>query len=201
MKNFIGGLGKGAGIAIGLIIGFIAICCCCSYGLGSSSKKDDVSISKAENTDTSSDSTESSSKNVVNIGDTVKIDGLEVSIESAEEFSYIEDKFYNEKTQTEGNVFLIMYFNVKNTSKESDMLNTMFFNAYADGYKADVSYITLNEPKTGYSNSGTVDAGKSAKMYVAFEVPANWSEFEAVYDDYSNEVSFIISKDSVTKIN
>lgn len=43
MKNFIDGLGKGAGVAIGLVIAFVLMCCCCCGVGGSNSDTNEIS--------------------------------------------------------------------------------------------------------------------------------------------------------------
>ena len=202
----------GIGIAIGIIVGFVLMCVLCGV-LGSSSSSTpktstSPSIEKIEKdvelVESETNSPSSSDDYVVNVGDSIKVRDLEISYVGAEQFSYIEDDYYTDYPE-DGNVFIAMYFDITNTSNQDKGMNFFWdFDYYADDYSVDNSSFTINKPKKGYENASEIAAGKSAKQYIVFEVPADYKKAEALYKELwtnNQKVAFTVTSDSITVIN
>lgn len=216
MKEFFGGLGKGAGIAIGLIIMFILMCMCCCIGSNSDNNKKSITstseISKVEKEvevieEKKEEVIESDTKEplIFKVGETATNGNITISFTGAEQFSKIKGEYYNDAPQDGNNVFIVMYFDITNESDEEITLFEYDFDVYADNYSAEMNYILMNEPKSGYSRLETLAAGKSGKFYLTFEVPNNWSDnVEAQYKKWlttNDTINFIATKEDVIVIN
>lgn len=82
---------------------------------------------------------------------------------------------------SEGNVFIICEFTIENESdSELAVSSMMSFTAYADDYAAQLSLSGLSVSDKQQLD-GSIAAGKKMNGVVAYEVPADWSEFEIHY--------------------
>lgn len=110
------------------------------------------------------------------IGDTAEYRGVSVTLNSIEES---DGSQYNRPT--DGNVFLLVNLTIENNS-DSDLAvsSLLSFSAYQDGYTTNVSLMALSE-KTGEQLDGTIAPGKKMQGTIAYEVPADYSEFEIDY--------------------
>lgn len=157
---------------------------------------------KKVNSDTSTDATQDTSKNesepeqtVFNVGDTVNLNDVEITLVNITESAGGE---YT--TPDEGNEFLILEFEIaNNSSKDISISSVMNFEAYCDDYSLTQDLIGLQAPEASGKNQldGSVAAGKKMNGVIAYQVPTTFSKFEvSVAPDFwsSKDIQFVYSK-------
>lgn len=157
---------------------------------------------KKVNSDTSTDTTQDASKNesepeqtVFNVGDTVSLNDVEITLVNITESAGGE---YT--TPDEGNEFLILEFEIaNNSSKDISISSVMNFEAYCDDYSLTQDLVGLQAPEASGKNQldGSVAAGKKMNGVIAYQVPTTFSKFEvSVAPDFwsSKDIQFVYSK-------
>lgn len=97
---------------------------------------------------------------------------------------------------TDGNIFLIVEFEIANNSKEEISVSSLLsFDAYVDGYSTSLSISAETSIENASSLDGTVAAGKKIKGILGYEIPSDWKEFEInythdIWDDTKFEFTF-----------
>ena len=137
---------------------------------------EEPSIAPGGNTlqDTSGSTTVSPSN--FGVGDRVVMNDIYVTLEAVTESTGTD--FLQ---PSEGNVFIICEFTIENESdSELAVSSMMSFAAYADDYSAQLSLSGLSASDKQQLD-GSIAAGKKMNGVVAYEVPADWSEFEIRY--------------------
>ena len=105
----------------------------------------------------------------------------------------------NYMTPAEGNVFMLLEFEIENNTNADIAVSSMVsFEAYHDDYSMQES-LTATASQTGKSTlDGTVAAGKKMNGVIGYEVPADWQEIEVRYSPsfWNNRaVTFIVPKE------
>lgn len=135
------------------------------------------------------------------VGEYVEGDVWRISLLDAKQYDSIDDKYYSEKPEVEGNKFVVLFFEVENISNEDDYFNMYYIESYIDDYSADTEFL-MNKPENYESLSGDVASGKKLKGYVAYEVSPDWSKIEFSYKNWvgtSGKVAtFLITPDMIT---
>lgn len=184
-----------------VIIAFVVICIIGAAAGG----KDDKPTKVGDNNPSSAgnnynesqkNSVESSSEEeketVFRKGEIAELNGVQVTLTDYKESTGSE---YNKPT--DGNVFLIVEFEISNnTEKELSVSSMMSFDAYADDYALNYSLTALLE-KEGNQLDGTIAAGKKLKGWIGWEVPADYQNVEIHFTDSlwsSNKFVFVIEK-------
>ena len=127
------------------------------------------------------------------VGETAEMNDIQVTMTEYEESSGSE---YN--TPADGNVFVLINFEIANNSDaELNISSMMNFEAYADDYALNYSLNALLEKEDANQLDGTVAPGKKMNGVIGYEVPADWTEMEIhftdnVWDD--NKFVFILTK-------
>ena len=136
------------------------------------------------------------------VGEYVEGDVWKISLLKAKEYNSIDDEFYSDKPEIDGNKFVVLFFEVENISANDEHFNMFYFESYIDDYSADTKFL-INEPENYKSLSGDVASGKKLKGYVAYEVSPDWSEIEFSYKNWvgtSGKVAtFLITPDMITE--
>lgn len=128
------------------------------------------------------------------IGDTLKVDNFELTLENCYYYDSIGDGYYVDEPAS-GKVYLVFFFEVENTSNEDDYFNYLYFTGYEDGYSVSPTFI-INDPEGYELLTGDIAAGMKMKGYIAYEVDENWEEFELNYKTYtSNKATFRVVTD------
>lgn len=134
------------------------------------------------------------------VGQIVSGDKWSIALLYAKEYDSIESEYYSDKP-SDGNKFLVLFFDVKNISPNNDYFNSMYFEGYADDYSANSSII-MGNPDGLTAIGGNIDAGKMAKGTIVYEVPADWKTFEISYKDglwtTHKAATFIINKEDIS---
>lgn len=126
------------------------------------------------------------------VGDRVEMSDIYVTLVSVTESngnSYLKP--------SDGNVFVICEFTIENESKDDLAVSSMMcFKAYADDFFTSLSIGGMAASEKSQLD-GSIAAGKKMNGIVAYEVPADWSEFEIRYTPNvysSKEFVFTYSK-------
>ncbi len=105
------------------------------------------------------------------VGDVIETDDFIIQYLSCED--YISDNMFIEPK--DGYKFIQMAFDFENISDSDKSVSTFSFEAYADGYAMEQSYIDTDL-------SATLSSGKKTKGTVTFEVPIDASELQVEYE-------------------
>ena len=170
-----------------LILAVIVIALICSMCGKGESMPESSSVPESSMPESSSES----APTVYTIGDTVTVDGTEITLEAVTE--YPGSKF---NQPTEGNIFIISEFTIKNiTDKDIIISSKMHFEAMADGSPVKQVFIRSKEVDGKGQLDGTIAPGKKMKGVVIYEVPMNYSEFIIKFKPtISDEVIFSYKK-------
>ena len=151
-------------------------------------------------TETSSDestteesSTSSDEQTVFTKGEIAEMNDVQVTLVNYEESNGSE---YN--TPSEGNVFLLVNFEIANNSDSDLAISSMMsFEGYADDYALNYSVNALLEKSDSTQLDGTIAPGKKMNGWIGYEVPADWSNVEIHFTDNvwsNNKFVFEITK-------
>jgi hypothetical protein len=105
------------------------------------------------------------------VGDVVETENFIIQYLSCED--YISDNMFIEPK--DGHKFIQLTFDFENISDSDKSVSTFSFEAYADGYAMEQSYIDTDL-------SATLSTGKKTKGTVTFEVPIEASEIQVEYE-------------------
>lgn len=137
------------------------------------------------------------------VGQTVSSEKWSIALLYAKEYDSIDYEYYSDKP-SEGNKFLVLFFDIKNTSSENDYFNFLLFEAYVDDYKKNISYIRGN-PDGMSIIGGDLDVGKMSKGYIVYQVPSNWQNFEISYIDEirppHKAATFVVNKEDISPLD
>lgn len=144
-----------------------------------------------EESDTSSN--ESEEQTVFTKGEIAEMNDVQVTLVNYEESAGSE---YN--TPPEGNIFLLVNFEIANNSDSELAVSSMVsFEAYADDYTLNYSLNALIEKSDSTQLDGTIAPGKKMNGWIGYEVPADWSNVEIHFTDNvwsNNKFVFEITK-------
>lgn len=136
---------------------------------------------------TTESAAESTAENAtLSAGDVFQLENLKVTVDEiikTTEPITSDDGFDIEPD--EGDALVIIKYEVENTGSESDMLNGLMWDAYADGYQVGTEIQLFDID--GYSSTGSeIATGKKAREYVCCEVPKGCKELEITYDNFGD---------------
>ena len=186
MKEFLNGIGKGAGVVVGILIVCILMCggCCLFSSSSSNNEKDEpkkvgqVTTDKTETEDKKEDeeqTTEEEKPAEYVVGDIVELKGLRISYLSAGEY-----KSDNQFIQPEsGNVYYKLDFECENIGNADETVSSMLgWECYADGYLVNQKFIDMDNDL-----SGSISSGKKLKGSLYYEIPENATDIVLEYED------------------
>ena len=131
----------------------------------------------SSNNGTDTPQTDSTGNKVFKVGDTVKLNNVEVTFVGITKSSGT-DYF----KPAEGKTFVLCEFELSNTSdKDLVVSSIMNFEAYYDDYACDLSISALADKGDTEQLDGTVAAGKKMKGVIGYEIPNDWQELEIHY--------------------
>lgn len=136
--------------------------------------------------------TNSAKETMFRKGEIAEMNGVQVTLTDYKESNGSE---YN--TPSDGNVFILVEFEIaNNTKKELAVSSMLSFDAYADDYALSYSLSALME-KDGTQLDGTIAAGKKLKGWIGWEVPEDYGVIEIHFKDNvwsDNKFIFLIEK-------
>lgn len=165
-------------------------------------------IESVENSEGNSNDTEKNESSVpedslpeyAKVGQMVSGEKWSIALLYAKEYDSIDSEFYSDKP-SEGNKFLVLFFDVKNISSDNDYFNYLLFEGYADDYSVSCSII-MGTPDGMSAIGGDLDAGKMSKGFIVYEVPSDWESFEISYKDgvwtTHKAATFVVNKEDVS---
>ena len=123
----------------------------------------------------------------------------DTSVGAAPKSDEMKADFYTDKPG-DGNVFLVLFFEVENVSDEDDYFNYFNIESYVDGYSSSIK-ILLNKPDGAGTLTGNVAAGKKMKGQLSWEVPSGWKELEVSYKNSlwkgDKAATFVVTPDDI----
>lgn len=133
-------------------------------------------------------------------GQIVSGDKWSIALLYAKEYASIDSEYYSDKP-SDGNKFLVLFFDVKNISDQNEYFNNLYFEGYADDYSVN-GKIIMGNPDGMSVVGGDIDAGKMSKGIMVYEVPSDWKTFEISYRDglwtSHKAATFIVNKEDVS---
>ena len=187
-----GGIGKWIAIAVVVVI----ILCAAASGGKDEDKPKQISSASSDNNvsnETVNSETESQDeveKDTFGIGE---LNDVQVTMTSYEESNGSE---YN--NPADGNVFVLVEFEIANNSDSEIAISSMMsFDAYSDDYALNYSLSALMEKDGATQLDGTIASGKKMKGIIGYEVPEDWSNIEIHFTDNvwsNNKFKFLIEK-------
>lgn len=189
-----GGIGKW--IAVAAIV-IIVICAAVSGGNGADKPKQ-VSTTNSDDASNKTVKTETElpdevGKDTFGVGETAELNDVQVTMTNYEESNGSE---YNKPT--DGNVFVLVEFEIANNSDSEIAISSMMsFDAYADDYSLNYSLSALMEKDDSTQLDGTIASGKKMKGVIGYEVPKDWGNIEIHFTDNvwnDNKFKFLIEK-------
>ncbi len=109
------------------------------------------------------------------IGDTLEIDNIKFTLNSAIKYESIE---YN--TPEEGSEYLVFFFDIENTSSEEKLITYLNFNGLVDDEKCNPKFFFDEIDGIGNLNK-SLKSGETTSGYVAFEINKDWDNFDLNY--------------------
>ena len=98
---------------------------------------------------------------------------------------------------TDGNVFLLVEFEIANNStSELAVSSIISFDGYVDGYSASTSFSALLENEQSQLD-GTIAPGMKMRGWIGYEVSVGWRELEIHFTDNvwsNNKFKFLLQK-------
>lgn len=125
-------------------------------------------------------------------GEAAEKGGVQVTL-----LDYKESNGSEYNTPGDGNVFLLIEFEISNnTEKEIAVSSMLSFEAYADDYTLNYSLSALME-KEGDQLDGSIAAGKKMKGWIGWEVPKDYKSIEVHFTPNvwsGDKIVFMIEK-------
>lgn len=134
------------------------------------------------------------------IGDTLRNDEFEFTLENALVYDYIPGEYLNDEPD-QGNEYLVLFFEITNISDDSEFIGMFNVLGYADGNLADLETLLHNDPLDFDLISGLYEPGETKNGYVAFQVDADFQTFEFIYGDFNDKISFSLLSDDYSDSN
>lgn len=138
-------------------------------------------------------------KQTAKVGQTVTGNEWAITLTSAKVFNEVKSDFFTDKPG-DGNVYLVLFFEVENVSDEDDYFNYFNIESYVDGYSSSIK-ILLNKPDGADTLTGNVAAGKKMKGQLSWEVPSEWEELEVSYKNSlwkgDKAATFVVTPDDI----
>ncbi len=132
-------------------------------------------------------------KDTFSVGETAEMNDVQVTM-----LKYEESKGSDFNKPTDGNIFVLVEFEIVNNSdKELTVSSMLSFEAYADDYALNYSLGAIMEKEGENQLDGTIAAGKKMKGVIGYEVAEDWKEIEIHFTDNvwsNNKFKFLIEK-------
>ena len=134
--------------------------------------------------------------NIARVGETLERGGIQITLDKVE--LYTDDSEYFSQEPEEGNVYLLLWFTVKNTTEKDEYINSLYGSGYCDDLSA--KEVWLMNVK-GETFGGDIAAGKNMKGYIAYEVPENWNaieyQYKTLFATQESKMTFKATKDDI----
>ncbi len=118
-------------------------------------------------------------------------DKRQIDVIGFKSYKKLESKSYKDKAG-KNKEFIVLFLEINNSQNDSDYINVNYLTAKVDGKKTE-NKVLFNDPegfKTVFQNIGP---GKTAKGFVAWEVPSNWKEIKVIYNGWKDSDNLSIN--------
>lgn len=173
------------------VVVIIVIAAIAGSGSNDPQKVGDLNSNIASQNSISTEGT-SSVQSTFKVGEKVEINGVVVTLLSAEE-----SKGNDFNKPDDGKTFMICEFEIENgSSKDIAISSIMSFEAYVDGYSTTIdlsAQISTDKDQL----DGSVAAGKKMKGVIGYQIPKDWKELEInVTPDFwgGKDITFVVNK-------
>lgn len=163
----------------------------CSDGSAVSIKHTDLgSMSADEN---------SSESTIYYLGDTMTRNGMKITLTGARQTEYVSKDSYTYYEPSDGKVFVILFFDIKNASDQTQRFNALntfdvFIDDYSDRFTSFLYTAVDDMEDLNDQDYKDILSGKSMSGYKVIEAPSNWKKIELT----TRQGAFLIeSKDFV----
>lgn len=110
------------------------------------------------------------------IGDTLEVDGVKFTLNSALKYSSIGVT----NTPEEGNEYLVFFFDVKNEAPVKKLVTYLNFSGIVDDERV-MPKLIFNEINGVNNLNKTLGVGETTSGYVVFEIEKDWENFDLTY--------------------
>ncbi|MFR8012056.1 MAG: hypothetical protein ACLU8W_09900 [Clostridia bacterium] len=162
-------------IAIACIAVFLIVIILFSSG----DEKDEYELTTGNNTVMAE---KAGSDQVTSSTEFIQTDNFELKISSMKTTKTLTNSLGAEYSAKSGYDYLMIVFDAKNISKETQNIMNVGFNGYVDDTKTVIQSV-VGEIDGYMPLIGAVSSGKSFEGYSVWEVPENWEKFEFSYID------------------
>lgn len=108
-------------------------------------------------------------------------------------YASLESDSYTD-TPENGNVYLVMFFEITNHDNGDDYINPEALSARADGNEADQA-VLFNAPASYAPVFSHLTDGETIQGYVAWKVPCDWKNFQMTYSGWSDSCGLTVTAD------
>lgn len=133
-------------------------------------------------TDTLTDNPHNETLSIHDTGHTSNFDINIIKAYTAKTLQDPDNEFFK-ASAGDGQVYLILEMEVKNTSDKKQSFSSYEFTASIDDYTVDSEYLLFNPNRMDYLMGGDIMAGKKLSGYLAYEIDQNWKECELAYTE------------------
>lgn len=145
----------------------------------------------AAGTENSEADSAESSANKASVKDTEDTDvNLKVASVEASTYSRVDESEYRYYAPESGNIFVVFFVELENTSSNSCFFSLSDFEVYRDDVNTQFTRLGFNTSVEGYSpliqfdfDKVEVKPGRKHSGYLAVEIPQNWRTLDFVYAD------------------
>ena len=127
---------------------------------------------------------ESSDENTIyHVGDTLTRNGMKITLTSVQQTEYVSKSSYTYYEPDNGKTFVILFFDIKNTSNQTQRFNAIsifdvFVDDYADSFTSFLYTTVDGEEDLSDQDYKDILSGKSMSGYKVIEAPVNWKKIE-----------------------
>ena len=137
------------------------------------------------------------------VGDTCKSDTWSITLERALITNQIGDDVFMSKASSE-KIYVVLFFNVWNNTDSNQYFNHVYFNAFADNERVNMTLIEETEIDGYVMPLGSVKAGSYDDFFVVYELKSNWTKLVVAYDtgivEPNEHARFVVSPKQCDKI-
>lgn len=106
----------------------------------------------------------------------------QIAIDGLEEYTELAGESITD-TPTDGNIYLVLYLKVKNSTGHEDYFNYNYLTAQIDGNDVETTYL-INNPHQYNSLYTDLPQDEAIGGFLVWEVPSEWKELSVTYTGF-----------------
>lgn len=111
--------------------------------------------------------------------------GWQISIDGLEEYTELAGDAYTD-TPAEGDVYLVLYLKIKNSTGHADYFNYNSLTAQLDGNDTESTYL-VNNPHQYSSLYTNLPEDEAIGGFLVWEAPTDWQELSVTYTGFESQ--------------